>query len=233
MERRSAIITAASRGIGAACARELSECGFSLCLMSRTDAVKELASELGAQAVVGSVANPDDLQNLVSLALDSYGRVDAVVNNTGHPARGDLLELADTDWEEGFNLVFLNVVRIARLVGPIMRAQGSGSIVNISTFGAVEPSLSFPISSALRAGLAAFTKLFADQMGEVGVRMNNVLPGFVDSYEVSEDIRKTISMRREASVTEIAKTVAFLISDDASYITGQNIRVDGGLCRSL
>ena len=154
-------------------------------------------------------------------------------SNTGHPARGDLLELTDSDWIAGFDLVFLNVVRMARLVAPLMEKQGGGSIVNISTLGALEPSLSFPISSSIRAGLGAFTKLFADRYGEAGVRMNNVLPGFVDSYEVSEDLRETIPMKREATVGEIAKTVAFLVSGDASYITGQSIRVDGGQGRSL
>ena len=233
MEKRSAIITAASQGIGAACARELSRRGFHLVLMSRTDAVETLGAELGAKALTGSVTNPGDLQDLVSLALDAYGRIDAVVNNTGHPARKDLLELTDSDWTAGFDLVFLNVVRMARLVAPLMEKQGGGSIVNISTLGALEPSLSFPISSSLRAGLSAFTKLFADRFGEAGVRMNNVLPGFVDSYEVSEEIRKTIPMRREATVDEIAKTVAFLASTDSGYITGQNIRIDGGQGRSL
>lgn len=233
MKQRSAIITAASRGIGAACARELSERGFLLVLMSSTDAVQKIAEELGAKSVVGSVTNPDDLQNLVSLAQDSYGRIDAVVNNTGHPTRGDLLELTDSDWISGFDLAFLNVLRMARLVAPVMKKQGGGSIVNISTLGAIEPNLSFPISSSIRAGLASFTKLFADRYGQDGVRMNNVLPGFVDSYEVSEDLRETIPMKREATVGEIAKTVAFLVSGDASYITGQSIRVDGGQGRSL
>ena len=233
MEQRTAVITAASRGMGAACARELSERGFLLVLMSSTDAVQKIAEELGAKSVVGSVTNPDDLQHLVSFAQDSYGRIDAVVNNTGHPARGDLLELTDSDWIAGFDLVFLNVVRMARLVAPLMEKQGGGSIVNISTLGALEPSLSFPISSSIRAGLGAFTKLFADRYGEAGVRMNNVLPGFVDSYEVSEDLRETIPMKREATVGEIAKTVAFLVSGDASYITGQSIRVDGGQGVSL
>ena len=233
MEQRSAVITAASRGMGAACARELSERGFLLVLMSSTDAVQKIAEELGAKSVVGSVTNPDDLQHLVSVVQDLYGRIDAVVNNTGHPARGDLFELTDSDWIAGFDLVFLNVVRMARLVAPVMEKQGGGSIVNISTLGALEPSLSFPISSCIRAGLGAFTKLFADRYGEAKVRMNNVLPGFVDSYEVSEDLRETIPMKREATVGEIAKTVAFLVSGDASYITGQSIRVDGGQGRSL
>lgn len=233
MKIRSAIVTAASRGMGAACARELSRKGYSLVLMSSTDAVQEIAAELGAKAMVGSVTDPDDLKKLVSLAMESNGRIDALVNNTGHPVRGDLLELTDEDWMKGFDLVFMNVVRMARLVAPIMKQQGSGSIVNITTLGAVEPNLSFPISSSLRAGLAAFAKLFADRYGNRGIRMNNVLPGFVDNYEASEEIRSQIPMKRQATVEEIARTVSYLVSEDASYITGQSIRVDGGLGRSL
>jgi NAD(P)-dependent dehydrogenase (short-subunit alcohol dehydrogenase family) len=201
--------------------------------MSSTDAVQAIAQELDAKAMVGSVTNPDDLQQLVSLSLSTFGRIDVVVNNTGHPARGDLLELTDLDWLAGFDMVFFNVVRMARLVTPLMEKRGKGSIVNITTLGALEPSLSFPISSSLRAGLAAFTRLFADRYAGVGIRMNNVLPGFVDSYPVSDAIRETIPMKREATVEEIAKTVAYLASDDSAYITGQNIRVDGGQGRSL
>ncbi len=233
MEHRTAIITAASRGMGAACARELAARGYKLALMSGTDAVESIAVELDAKALVGSVTNPDDLQQLVTLALNSYGRIDVVVNNTGHPVRGDLLELTDLDWLAGFDLVFFNVVRMARLVTPLMEKQGQGSIVNITTLGAVEPNLSFPISSSLRAGLAAFTKLFADRYANAGIRMNNVLPGFVNSYPVSDATRETIPMKREATVEEIAKTVAFLASSDSVYITGQNVRVDGGQGRSL
>ncbi len=233
MEKKVAVITAASRGIGAACARELARQGFSLVLMSSTDSVKGLAAELGAKAHVGSITRPQDLQDLVALAENSFGRIDALVNNTGHPARGELLSLSDSDWSHGFDLLFLNVVRLARWVVPVMKAGGGGSIVNISTLGAMEPNLSFPVSSCLRAALGAYAKLFADRFAEDGIRMNNVLPGFVDSYEVSGEIRQTIPMRREAKVAEISKAVAFLLSEEASYITGQNLRVDGGLGRSL
>lgn len=227
-----AIITAAGKGMGAACARTLSKENYKLVLMSRTENVLELASDLNAVGMVGDVINQNDLSKVVDLALDSYGQIDAIVNNTGHPPKGDLLKITDSEWKEAFDLLLLNVVRISRLVVPIMKKNG-GTIVNISSYSAKDPNLSFPTSSTIRAGLSAFVKLFADQYAKDGIRMNNILPGFIDSFDVSDEIRSTIPSKREGKVDEIANTVVFLLSNKSSYITGQNIRVDGGLGRSI
>ena len=218
--------------MGAACARTLSKENYKLVLMSRTENVLELASDLNAVGMVGDVTNQNDLSKVVDLALDSYGQIDAIVNNTGHPPKGDMLKITDSEWKEAFNLLLLNVVRISRLVVPIMKKNG-GTIVNISSYSAKDPNLSFPTSSTIRAGLSAFVKLFADQYAKDGIRMNNILPGFIDSFDVSDEIRSTIPSKREGKVDEIANTVVFLLSNKSSYITGQNIRVDGGLGRSI
>ena len=233
MKHKVAIITAASRGMGAACARELAENDYHVVLMSTTDSVLALADELGGKGMIGNVTNPDDLQNIVDLAVESYDQVDAVINNTGHPPKGELLEITDGDWRYAFDLLLMNVVRMCRLVVPLMLKNGGGAIVNISSFGAEEPNLAFPTSSTIRAGLSAYVKLFADKYGKDEIRMNNILPGFVNSYHVSDEIRSAIPLGREAAVSEIAKIVAFLLSEKASYITGQNIRADGGLGRSM
>jgi NAD(P)-dependent dehydrogenase (short-subunit alcohol dehydrogenase family) len=201
--------------------------------MSPSGSASKLAEELGGIGLDGSVTQPADLDRLVSTTLDVHGRIDAVVNNTGHAPKGPLLDLSDDDWLVGFDLIALSVIRIARLVTPIMRRQGGGATVNISTFAAFEPDARFPISATLRAALGSFTKLYADQHASDGIRMNNVLPGFVDSFPEDPDTVRSIPMGRYGRVEEIAKTVAFLLSADAGYITGQNIRVDGGITRSV
>jgi NAD(P)-dependent dehydrogenase (short-subunit alcohol dehydrogenase family) len=165
--------------------------------------------------------------------MEKFGRIDAVVNNTGHPPKGDILAISDNDWHLGLDLLILHVVRMARLVTPIFEGQGGGAMVNISTFSAFEPDPAFPVSSSLRSGLAGYTKLYADRYAGAGIRMNNVLPGFMDNYPESDEIIEKIPMKRYAKVQEVAKTVRFLLSEDAGYITGQNIRVDGGITRSV
>lgn len=228
-----ALITAASRGMGAACARELAARGYRTVLMSRSDDIHALAKEVGGIAVQGSSDNAADLQKLVWQALDAYGRIDAVVNNTGHPKKGPLLELTDADWHAGLDLLLLNVVRMMRLITPVMQAQGGGTIVNISTFAAYEPSARFPISATLRAALGSFTKIYADEVAKYNIRINNVLPGYVDSIAQNDATVAQIPMGRQGTKEEVAKTVAFLLSADAGYITGQNLRVDGGITRSV
>ncbi len=228
-----AIVTAAGKGMGAAIARELAAGDYTVSLLSVSEAAVELAEELGGIGMSGSVTNPADLATLVQRTTDAFGRIDAVVNNTGHPPKGPLLDISDEDWHTGLDLAVLNVVRMARLVTPIMQATGGGAIVNISTFAAYEPDPGFPVSASLRAALGSFAKLYADTYAADGIRMNNVLPGFIESYPVDEKTVARIPMGRSGSVEEIAKTVAFLLSAGAGYITGQNIKVDGGITRSV
>jgi len=228
-----AIVTAAGRGMGAAIARELHARGYRLGLMSPSGSARALATELGGFGLDGSVSQADDLQALVRGTLDAFGRVDAVVNHTGHPPKGDLLDLADDAWLAGDQMMVLPVLRMARLITPAMLAQGKGAFVNISTFAAFEPSLKFPISCTYRAAVGAFTKLYADRYAPHNIRMNALLPGYVDSLDHKPETLGSIPMGRPGSVQEIARTAAFLLSDDAGYITGQNLRVDGGVTRGV
>lgn len=228
-----AILTGAGKGMGGAAARELANRGWKVALLSPSGNAEALAKELGGIGVTGSVTEEADLKTLVDRTMEAYGRIDGAVLSTGHPPKGDLLDLSDADWAKGLDLIILNVVKIARLITPIMEKQGGGAIVNISTFAAFEPDPVFPISCTLRAGLASFTKLYADRYAAQNIRMNNVLPGFINSLPEKEQFRSRIPMGRYGKVEEIAKTVAFLLSEDAGYITGQNIRVDGGITRSV
>jgi NAD(P)-dependent dehydrogenase (short-subunit alcohol dehydrogenase family) len=228
-----AIISAASSGMGAAIARKFKADNYELVLMSSSERIRPIAEELGAKYLQGSVTELSDLQKLVELAKTTFGKVDVVVNNTGHPPKGELEEITDNDWHAGLDLVLLNVTRMAQLVVPIMLQAGGGSIINISTYFAFEPSMAFPVSSTLRAALGSYCKLFADRYGDENIRMNNVLPGFINSYPVDGATVAKIPLKRAGTVEEIANTVAFLASEESGYITGQNIKVDGGLGRSV
>ena len=228
-----AIITAAGKGMGAACARALHRNGYRLGLMSPSGSASRLAQELDGVGVDGSVTEPADMERLLQATLDRFGRIDGLVNNTGHPPKGALLELSDSDWQQGFDLVLQSAVRACRLVVPYLREQGGGSIVNLSAFGAVEPSLDFPVSSALRAALSAYTKLLSEECAPHGIRVNSVLPGLIDSYPEQAEWVAKIPTGRYGQVEEVAHCVAFLLAEKSSYLTGQNLRVDGGLTRSL
>ncbi|MES5322912.1 SDR family oxidoreductase [Alcaligenes phenolicus] len=228
-----ALISAGGSGMGAAAARRLAQDGYRVAILSSSGKGEALAKELGGVGLTGSNQFNEDLQRLVDLTMQRWGRIDALVSSAGHGPRGPVLEISDEDWHKGMDVYFLNAVRPARLVAPIMAAQGGGAIVNISTAWAFEPAEMFPTSAIFRAGLASFTKIFADSYAAKNVRMNNVLPGWIDSLPATEERRESVPMGRYGKAEEIAATIAFLLSDGAGYITGQNIKVDGGLTRSV
>lgn len=230
---RVAIITAGGSGIGAAAARALAAGGFKVAVMSPSGRGETLGKELGGIGVTGSNQSDGDLKRLVDLTMERWGRIDALVNSAGHGPRKPLLELGDDDWQKGMEVYFLSVVRPTRLIAPIMQRQKAGSIVNISSTAGVEPNPAFPTSSVFRAGIAAFARMFADSHAKDNVRMNNVLPGFVDNFPVKPEILAGIPAGRYARLEEIADLVAFLASKKSGYITGQNIRIDGGMTRSV
>lgn len=228
-----AVITAGGSGMGADAARRLAGDGYGVAILSSSGKGEALAGELGGVGVTGSNRSNADLQRLVDAAMERWGRIDVLVNSAGHGPKGPVLEISDEDWHDGMEFYLLNVIRPTRLVTPVMEHQGGGVIVNISTFATFEPDPLFPTSGVFRAGLAAFTKLFADRYAAANIRMNNVLPGFIDSLPESEDRRARVPMGRYGSVEEVSSLIAYLASDGAGYITGQNIRVDGGLTRSV
>ena len=232
-EAKVALVTAGGSGMGAAVARRLAADGYAVGILSSSGKGEALARDLGGLGVTGSNQSDGDLSRLVDGALARWGRIDVLVNSAGHGPRAPILEITDADWHKGMEVYFLSAVRPARLVTPVMKAQKAGAIVNISSAWTFEPSATFPTSGVFRAGLAAFTKVFADTYAADNIRMNNVLPGWIDSLPATEERREAVPMRRYGTSAEIAATVAFLCSDGAGYITGQNIRVDGGLTRGV
>jgi NAD(P)-dependent dehydrogenase (short-subunit alcohol dehydrogenase family) len=231
--QKVAVITAGGSGMGAGVARKLAAEGYAVGILSSSGKGEALATALGGVGVTGSNQSNDDVQRLVDAVMARWGRIDVLVNSAGHGPRAPLIEITDEAWHQGIDIYFLSAVRPIRAVTPIMEAQGSGAIVNITTFATFEPDPAFPTSGVARAGLAAFVKLYADQYASKGIRINNLLPGFIDSLPEKEAFRARIPMGRYGKVDEIAATVAFLASDGAGYITGQNLRVDGGVTRSV
>jgi len=228
-----ALVVAGGSGIGADTARKLAEDGYDIAVMSSSGKGEQLGKDLGGLGYTGSNLVVSDLAGFVEATEKKFGRIDAVVNNTGHGPKGEVDEISDEDWHLGMDYYMLNVVRMTRLVLPIMEKQNSGSIVNISTFAAFEPDPDFPTSAVFRSALAGYTKLFSEKYAARGIRMNNVLPGFIDSLPEKEDRVARIPAGRYAKVRELSSVVAFLASDASSYITGQNLRVDGGLTQSV
>ena len=228
-----AILIAAGTGMGAESAKKLAADGFKISILSSSGKGESLAKELGGIGITGSNQSNKDLKKIVDETEKKWGRVDVLVNSAGHGPRGPILELNDEDWHTGMDTYFLNVVRSTRLVTPIMQKQKSGSIINISTFATFEPDPVFPTSGVFRAGLASFTKLFADKYASDNIRMNNILPGFIDSLPEKEEFKVRIPLKRYGKTNEISEVVSFLASNGAAYITGQNIRVDGGITKSV
>ncbi len=228
-----AVIIAGGSGMGAAAAEKLASDGFKVAILSSSGKGAALAERLGGLGVTGSNQSVADLQTLVDQTIARWGRIDVLVNSAGHGPRAPILELSDEDWQRGMETYFLNVVRAARLVTPFMQQQGGGSIINISSAWTFEPTDMFPTSAVFRAGLASFTKIFADTYAADNIRMNNVLPGWIDSLPKVEERRDSVPLQRYGTAAEVAATIAFLASPGAAYITAQNIRVDGGVSRSV
>ena len=233
MTVKVAIVTAGGSGMGAGAARRLAADGYQIAILSSSGKGEALAKELGGIGVTGSNQSNEDLKRLTDQTFEKWGRIDVLVNSAGHGPRAPIIEVSDDDWHLGMEVYFLSAVRPTRLVTPVMQQQRSGVIINISTFAVFEPDPVFPTSGVFRAGLAAFTKLFADKYAEENIRMNNVLPGFIDSLPENEEFRERIPMQRYGKVDEVSDVIAFLASAGAGYITGQNIRVDGGITRSV
>lgn len=249
-----AMVAAASKGIGLAIAKTLAAEGCNVSICARNEEQLEIAtSEIGEEtrSYVVDVANPEDLKWWVEQTRQDLGPVDILVTNTGGPAAGLLDDITDEQWSAGFESTLMNVVRLVRLVQDDMIASGWGRIVHLTSYVAKEPLRILPISSTLRTGLTALTRLQASELAAKGVTVNSVLPGNTltdrqvhlaqvraerEGITVDEALAKQgaeVPIGRLADPSEIAAAVAFLCSVPAAYITGENLVVDGGLVKGL
>ena len=231
--KKVAAFIASGTGMGADAAKHLSSKGYEIAIMSSSGKGEILAKNLNGYGYTGSNLSSSDIEKFINSVFSKYGKIDTLVNSAGHGPKGDILEISDEDWIKGMEVYFLNVVRSSRIITPIMQKQKKGSIINISTFAIFEPEKNFPTSGVFRSGLAAFTKIFSDKYAKNNIRMNNILPGFIDSLPKKEEFLERIPLGRYGKVSEISAVVELLASDGGAYITGQNIRVDGGITRSV
>ena len=224
-----AVLIASGSGMGADAAKILAKKGYKIAIMSSSGKGEDLAKKLKGLGYTGSNLNNRDLRNFINIILKKWGRIDVLVNSAGHGPKGEILKISDNDWFKAIEIYFLNVVRVLRFVTPVMKKQKNGSIINISTYATFEPEKDFPTSGVVRASLSSFTKIYSDEYAKFNIRINNILPGFINSLSTDKEFIKRIPLKRIGKVEEISALVELLASEKGSYITGQNIHVNGGL----
>ncbi|HKG45133.1 MAG TPA: SDR family oxidoreductase [Pyrinomonadaceae bacterium] len=253
---KTALVTASSKGIGFAISKALLGAGANVCICSRNEdnlraAEQELGNPERVLAVAGDIAEPQFLRQLVERGQERFKSIDILVNNSGGPPAGEALSLTEEQWLAAINGNLLSVVRLSSLVIPGMRSRGWGRIVNLTSTAAREPAAGMVLSNVTRAGVAAYTKTLAQEVGPFGITVNTILTGGVltdrlnsllernikDTGESLDDaiarIEKTIPVRHIATPEEFAQATLFLVSPHASYINGAAIPVDGGASKSI
>ncbi|MGA9872247.1 MAG: SDR family oxidoreductase [Rhodococcus sp. (in: high G+C Gram-positive bacteria)] len=235
------VVTGGTEGLGLACARELLREGAKVTVSSRSQTkVDDAVTELGAHrpnavhGMVGDNGHPATAELLVESAIAHWGKLDGLVVSVGGPPPSTALGALDEDWQSAFESVLLGCVRLVRAASAVMTA--GGAIVLVLSTSVKSPLTGLGISNGLRPGLAMIAKDMADELGPRGIRVVSVLPGRFDTARggrVSDDALARIPLGRIGDPEELGRTVAFLASSAASYITGSTVAVDGGAMRAL
>lgn len=239
---RTAIVCGASSGMGLGIAESLREEGANVVMFARRRELLEREAErIGATAVTGDVTIASDLELLVQTAVETYGGVDVLVNNSGGPPRATARALDAERVEEAVGLLLVSVVRLTSLCLPYLEKSGRGRIVNITSSTVREPIENLVLSNVVRPGVIGWAKSLAREVGPLGITVNSIAPGSIDTDRIrelhpegpSDEDLQAIPMRRLGTRREIGDVVAFLCSDRASYVSGAVIFVDGAASRSL
>jgi 3-oxoacyl-[acyl-carrier protein] reductase len=242
LENRTAIVCGASSGIGLGIAESLASEGANVVMFARRpELLEQQADRLGGLAVPGDVTEAEDLERLVSTAVDTYGGIDILVNNSGGPPRTTAAELDAAKIEAAVELLLVSIVRLTGLCLPHLERSPAGRVVTVTSSSVREPIDNLALSNSLRPGIAGWSKSLARELGPKGITVNCIAPGRIDTDRVrevypdgptAEDLA-TIPLRRLGTTREVGDVAAFLCSDRASYVSGIVILVDGALTRGL
>ncbi len=242
LEGRTAIVCGASEGIGLGCAEALAEEGANVVLLARRpEPLEREAERLGGVAGPGDVTSAADCERVVSTAVEAFGGVDILINNSGGPPRTPAVGLTAEQVESAAALLLGSVVRLTGLCLPQLERSAAGRVVNITSSTVKEPSDNLALSNAVRPGVIGWAKTLSRELGPKGITVNSIAPGRIDTARIREvypdgpteaDL-KAIPVGRLGTTREIGDVVAFLCSRRASYVTGTVVAVDGGLVRGL
>lgn len=258
LKGKVALVAASSKGLGFAVAEELAAEGAHLIMNGRgeealNEASDAIASKYGAEVLTaaGDVSIPADIKRIVECGIERFGRIDILVTNSGGPAAGKFDDLAPAQWDAAVSVLLTSVVEMTRLVLPGMKERRWGRILNVTSIAAKQPVENLMLSNSLRAGVTGFSKTLAAEVGEYGITVNTILPGYtatervkelaehvaakehVEEAEIFSRWEAEIPLGRLAEPREFAAMAAFLVSERASYVTGSSIAVDGGWIRSV
>jgi 3-oxoacyl-[acyl-carrier protein] reductase len=242
LQGRTAIVCGASEGMGLGIAEALAEEGANVVMFARRpEPLEREAAQLGCVAVPGDVTSAEDAERLVQAAVDTYGGIDILVNNSGGPPRTPAAGLTVEQVRAAVELLLVSVVRLTDLCLPHLRRSDSGRIVNITSSTVKEPTDNLALSNAVRPGVIGWAKSLSRELGPDGITVNSIAPGRIDTARIrevypdgpSEADLQAIPLRRLGTPREVGDVVAFLCSRRASYVTGTVVAVDGGLVRGL
>jgi 3-oxoacyl-[acyl-carrier protein] reductase len=261
LSNKRAVVTAASQGLGLAIARELVREGCKVVISSRRpDVIQQVARALREEFGVtedrvhgfaADVTRPGDIQNLIDFAQSTLGGIDILVTNAGGPPQANFEAITDDMWYSSFELNLMSVVRLIRATIPVMKSQGGGKILNVSSTSVKQPIPDLVLSNTLRTGVMALLKSLALEFARDGILIHNLAPGRIatervqniDRYRAEQTGREVTAVRAEeeskiplgryGTPEEFGKYAAFLLSDANSYTTGDTVYLDGGLIRSL